>query len=72
MSRVYVVRLIRNYFSDFLATTRLGLLLCIWDTPIVSEETAVRQGPYLGVAKTLDRAGNAMEKLAANGRGSSA
>jgi hypothetical protein len=44
MSRVYVIRLIRDYSSDFLATTRLCLLLCIWDTQILPQETAVKAG----------------------------
>ncbi len=68
MSRVYVVRLIRNYFSDFLATTRLCLLLCIWDTPIVSEATAVRQGPYLGAGKTLQYGSQALANEQSLGR----
>ena len=72
MSPVYVVWLLRNHFSDFLATTWLRLLLCIWDAQILPEEAEVRQGLYLGVAKTLDRAGSAAEKPDANGGGSSA
>src|SRR4029077_4030113 len=66
MSRVYVVRLIRDHSSDFPTTTRC-LLLCTWDTQILPQETAVRRGHYLGGAKTLDKDGNSTEKLDANG-----
>src|ERR1700730_1405611 len=55
---------------------RLCLLLCTWDTQILPEEMAVRQELYFSSGgkhfRSSDRAGNAIEELDANGRGSSA
>jgi len=52
MSRVYVVRPIRNYSSDFLATTRLCRFACFKIHNLLSEETAVRQNRIIRSGET--------------------